>query len=301
MSGPGRTDATAAGTGPSAAPFAVAALAVFLFAVMDALIKHVAAIYPTVQIVTLRFACGVPFALALGWWLELRLPGPAAWRAHGLRGLLTVATGLQFFYALAILPLAQAIALFFLAPLFLALLAALILREPIRGSTWASLALGFCGVGIMLGGEVLAASGSLATLAGAAAALGSALTYALNAVLLRRRALADPLAVIVLLQHVIPLGLTLPFTAVVWLPPSPAHWLLFLVTGALGVSAMTALAWAFARAPAGRLGILEYTALVWAAAIGWYAFGELPSLATLGGAFLIVAACLLGTWRQGEA
>lgn len=283
----------------AALPYLLAALSILLLAVMDSMIKAVVAHYPVVEVTALRFLCGLPWAIGLAWSARVRLPSAPVWRAHLLRGVLTVATGLQFFYALAVLPLAQAVALFFLTPLFIALFAALFLGEPIRLAMLAGVALGLGGMGIILSGQLGAAGLAGGSLPGAAAALGSAVTYALNAVLLRHRAQADPLALIVLLQNLVPFVLTAPLAALAWSWPTLAHWLLFLVAGLLAVAAAFGLTFAYARAPAGRVGVLEYTALVWAGLIGWWAFAETPTPETLAGAALIVLACLLGAWRRG--
>lgn len=277
-------------------PFLVAAFGIFLLSLMDGLIKG-AASYPTVQIVFMRFACGMPWALLALAVLRPAPPSAAMVRAHLLRGALVVVTASLFFYALAHLELAEAITLAFLSPLFLAVLAALILKEPIPPAVLIAIAVGFIGMTVIVAGKVGGGEFNLTRMLGIAAAILSALFYAANLVLLRKRAQTDALGLIVLFQNLFPMLMIAPFAFMVWQTPEPSSWLLFIGIGLLGLVGHLCMAWAFARANAGPLGVLEYTALVWSSALGYFAFGEVPSWTTWAGAALIVAACLAVTRR----
>ncbi len=129
-------------------------------------------------------------------------PSAETLRTNGIRAVLVVATALCFFHGLSALPLAEALALSFLSPVFIALFAAGFLREPVRGAVWAALMVGLVGVAVVVGGQVGAESGGSAW--GVAAVLASALTYALSMVLLRARARQDPVVTIVAIQNVGP-------------------------------------------------------------------------------------------------
>jgi drug/metabolite transporter (DMT)-like permease len=277
------------------APFLVAGFGIFLLSLMDGLIKGVAAAHPTPQIVFMRFACGLPWALLALAVLRPRWPDRAMVRAHLLRGALVVLTASLFFYALAHLELAEAITLAFLSPLFLAVLAALILKEPIPPAVLIAIVVGFVGMTVIVASKVGGGIFDLARVLGIAAAILSALFYAANLVLLRKRAQTDALGLIVLFQNLFPMLMVAPFAYFVWETPDPRSWLLFAGIGLLGLGGHLCLAWAFARANAGPLGVLEYTALVWGSAIGFMAFGEVPEWTTWAGAALIVAACLAVT------
>ena len=121
--------------------------------------------------------------------------------------------------------------------------------------------------------------------------------YAFSVVLLRQRAQRDKFMHIVLFQNVGPMLLISPFAFAVWQAPSAAHLAWFVIMGALGVSGHILLTTAFAKAEAARLAPLEYTALVWAALLGYAVFGEVPTLATLAGGILIIAAALVTSRR----
>jgi S-adenosylmethionine uptake transporter len=83
----------------------------------------------------------------------------------------------------------------------------------------------------------------------------------------------------------------------VWTPPSGTDYLLFAFLGLLGVSAHTMLAHAFARIEAARLAPVGYMTLVWGVLFGFLFFAEIPGLATLAGAALIVIATLVSQRR----
>lgn len=273
-------------------PFLVAALGIFLLTVMDALIKGVASTHSTTQIVFMRYACGLPWALLFFVFARPSRPTREMVRAHLLRGGLVVVTAFLFFYALARLPLAETITLTFLSPLFLAALAAIILKEPIPPAVLIAIGVGFLGMGVIVAGKIGGGEFDLVRVLGIAAAVSSALAYAANLVLLRKRAQTDPFGLIILFQNLFPLVIIAPFAWLVWEVPSWASWATFLGIGAFGLAGHLCMAWAFRHANAGPLGVLEYTALIWSAGLGYFVFSEVPGWTTWAGAALIVAACL---------
>ncbi|MEH3145071.1 MAG: DMT family transporter [Methylobacterium frigidaeris] len=268
-----------------------AAFGIALLSLMDATIKGLADRHAVAVIAFIRYAVGS--AIMLGLVLVLRPGRPSAetLRTNGVRAVLVVATALCFFHGLSALPLAEALALSFLSPVFIALFAAGFLREPVRGAVWAALAIGLLGVAVVVGGQVGAPGGG-GSAWGIAAVLASALTYALSMVLLRARARQDPVVTIVAIQNVGPaLMLAVP-AALSWGPVGGPDWALLVLVGALGVAGHLVLARAYARAEAGRLAVMEYTALLWAIGLGFVAYGEVPGVATLAGSALILA----GSW-----
>ena len=84
----------------------------------------------------------------------------------------------------------------------------------------------------------------------------------------------------------------------VWTPPTLADTLQFALLGSIGVTAHTMLAHAFARIEAARLAPVGYVTLVWGVVFGFLFFAEVPGLATLAGAALIVAGTLVSQRRQ---
>jgi S-adenosylmethionine uptake transporter len=202
-----------------------------------------------------------------------------------------------FFFALARLPLADAIALSFISPVLTALFGVLLLGERLDWRIALALAGGFAGMLLIVGGGLGSAEPTYDVLIGAAAVILSAVGYALNIILLRHRATRDPLSQIVLFQNLGPAVILALPTAWVWLPPTWSDYALFALLGTLGVTAHTMLAHAFARVEAARLAPVAYVTLVWGILFGLLLFGEVPGLATLAGAVLIVVATMAGQRR----
>ncbi len=269
----------------------MAVLGIGLLSIMDAAVKEVAIAVPTWEIVFLRYLFGTGFALPMFLAQQRRLPPLEVLRAHLLRSVAVVITATTFFYALGALPLAVTLALSFTSPILIALLARIGLGERASMGVLIAIAMGFLGVLTVLAGE-LERSGT-ATLLGIAAAATAAVSYAVAMVSLKARAMRDPLASIVLLQNLFAMLLIAPFAAAVWIAPLPQQLLWFALIGLLGTAGHFAMAWSYRHADASRLGAIEYTAFLWAVALGLAFFGEVPSLATLAGAALIIAGALM--------
>ena len=273
-----------------------ATAAIGVLTVMDGIVKHVSTELATPQIVFLRYMSGAICAAIVFRIAGTVRPSTAAVRAHALRSLAVALTATSFFYALATLQLAVAMALGFTAPIFIALFAALTLGERPGRATWVAIAIGFAGVLVVLSGELSEAGRT--TWLGVAAALFSAVAYAVVMVMLKNRAALDPVPTIVLLQNVLAGLFMTPAGLWAWSPLSLTAALWLALIGVLGTVGHLAMAWAYGRAEASRLGVLEYTAFVWAALIGVVFFAEIPSLSTVAGACLIIAGALLVALRR---
>ena len=211
----------------------------------------------------------------------------------GRAALCGVMAGL-FFWGTIYTPLAEAMALSFIAPLIALFLAAVFLGERIARRAFAGSLLALAGVGVIVAGTVAAgAHYSPAAVHGMIAILCSAVLYAANLVVQRRQAqLAGPVE-IAFFQNLFIALLFAP--GAWWLAAVPHGGLLALigVGAALAVVSLMLLGWAYARAEAQVLVPLEYTAFIWACLVGWLMFGEAVTLRTLGGVVLIVGGCLL--------
>lgn len=272
-----------------------ATLGIFLLTGMDAVIKGQMLEHPFGVAVFLRFVAGSIVAAAVIAWVRPAFPTRDSIRANALRVPVVVATASSFFYSVDALPLAEALALAFLAPVFVAIFGVILLKERISPAILMALAAGLAGMLVMtwprLTGEVTGA------VDGVAAALFAAVTYALNLVLLRRIALKEHPSIIVFAQNAGP-ALVLAVPAMLWWSsPSLADYATFMGAGVLGVAGHLLLTSAFARAPASRLAPVEYTGLIWASILGFVFFGERPGLETYAGALLIIAGALLLTRR----
>lgn len=260
---------------------------------MDATIKSLTPHYPTFQIAFMRFAMGSLFATALFLLQRPQWPSRDTVRYNALRSVLVVFTATTFFFALSKLAMAEAMALSFVSPLFMAALGVLLLGERFDWRIGIALIAGIAGMTVIVSGRLSGGEVSRDMMLGAGAVLISAMTYALTMVLLRARAQVDPLPTIVLFQNVGPAVLLAAPAAAVWQTPTAAHVGLFLLVGGLGVCGHTLLVHAFARAEAARLAPVHYVVLVWGIVFGFLFFAEVPTLWTLAGAALIVIATLM--------
>lgn len=276
-------------------PFAVACVGIALFSTVDAAMKGLAIALGAYNAMLWRVGVGV--VLSAGPYLALRKnwPSRAGLRIHVLRGAVGSVMAVMFFYGLAHVPMAEGIALSFIAPLIALYLAAVMLGETIeRRSVVASL-LGIAGVAVLL--LARAGSGAERHWDGVGAILVSAVLYAWNLILMRRQALlASPIEV-GFFQNLTTgafLLLAAPFLAVV---PGAGHLPMLTLAALLAFVSLMLISWAYGRAQAQVLVPVEYTAFVWAALLGALFYGEAIGIGVIGGAVLIVAGCLVATWR----
>ena len=280
-----------------ALPFAAGCLGIALFSVMDAVMKHLVVEIGTYNALVWRNGTGALIAGAFFLTMRQRWPARPVMRIHITRGLVGTVMALLFFWGLGRVPLAQAIALAFIAPLIALYLAAILLKERIERRALFASGLGLTGVLVIFAGQAEADLGREAVL-GSIAILASACLYAYNIILMRQQAqVARPLEVAFFMSGITALTLSLaaPVLAVV---PAAEHWPAIISGALLAFGSLLLLAWAYARAQAQHLAPVEYTSFIWAVLLGWLVFGESVSWFTLAGAALIVAACLIAAGRR---
>jgi drug/metabolite transporter (DMT)-like permease len=280
--------------------FAVAAAGIGLFSVMDAFMKSLTLALGVYNALVWRTGTSVLIAGAVWGATDRSMPSGRALKLHLLRGSITAAMALLFFWGLARVPMAQAISLAYIAPLLALLLGARLLGERVGSRVVLASLLALVGVAIILAGHGRLALGREA-LWGAAAILASAVLYAGNLVVARLQSQAARPAEIAFLQSIVVTAILL--LAAPWLlhlPPTVEWWKI--VSGALlATGSLFLLAWAYAHGETGYLATTEYTSFVYAAGLGWLVFGERVATTTLIGAAVIVAACLWGARRGAPA
>ena len=280
-----------------AVPFAVATAGIAFFSVMDAVMKHLALEIGTYNALLWRTMAGAAIGAAFFFGARSRWPAAPAMRVHLTRGLLGVPMAVLFFWGLARVPMAQAIALAFVAPMIALYLAALVLKETIEPRAILASLLGFAGVLVIFAGQAEAELGPDA-FRGSIAILGSAALYGYNIILMRRQALLARPTEVAFFTSGIMAGsflLAAPFLAV----PPPASELPAIVGAALlAFASLLLLSWAYARAEAQHLAPVEYTSFVWAALLGFLIFREPVQPFTLAGAAMIIVACLVAATRR---
>ena len=280
-----------------AIPFSVATLGIFTFAMMDVLMKGLSIGLGAYNAILWRTSIALVIAGALFAFKGARWPAKANLKIHVWRSLVVSIMAFLFFWGLAYVPLAEAIALSFIAPLIALYLASALLGESIgRGAILASL-IGFSGALIIIGGKL---GGKYDTRVGwgIAAILLSAVMYAYNLILQRQQALVANPVEIAFFQSGTIVAVYLCFAPWLAVTPPVAFMAELSAAAILSITSVLLLSWAYARAEARILIPVEYTAFIWAAILGWLVFDERLTLATLIGTAMIVTGCLLALRQQ---
>jgi S-adenosylmethionine uptake transporter len=281
--------------------FAVALGAVALLSIMDAVMKHLVIAIGILAVSIWRALANLLLSGAL--YLPRRLPWPnrRTLKLHVARGVLVTVMAFLFFWGIGRVPLAQAIALTFIAPLISLVLANMVLGEEIGPRSIAGSVVAFAGVLVIMFGQAHAELG-LDVLLGSAAILGSALCYAGNIVMMRPQALAAKPLEINFFQALTVMTVWIVALPFVGIPQSPGwQWMWIAVAAVLSTCGTLLYGWSYARGEASYLAVTEYSAFLWASALGWYVFHEQVSMYTLAGAVLIVGGCLVAAGRKGAA
>jgi len=285
---------------------------VSIFSIQDAVIKHLSGQYPVHQIVFLRSLTSLVLLLAFVALSE----GTRGLRSgrlalHGLRGLALFAAYMAYYLGLASMSIAEAVALFFTAPFFVAALSNLVIGEPVGPRRWAAIIVGFSGVIIVLrpSTALFEPSACLPILA--------ALSYAVSALLARRLGSTDSSGTMalsaaafyavasgLLALAVAPLGAapdghaSLRFLLLPWTSPTAEDLGLMVLCGVIAALGSFFLAQGYRLAEANTVVPFEYVALPWGVLWGWLFFDNLPDRATLAGGAVIVASGLYILHRE---
>ena len=259
----------------------------------DAASKWLVERYAPLQILFVRSLIALPVAALL----VAALVGPSALRSHRpgihlLRGALSVLATLAFIWSLGRLPLAEATALMFVAPLLLALLAVPILGERPRRADAATLGVG------LLGMLLIVRPGTAAFQPAALAALLAALLYALTMIAGRWIDARDSVWTVLVYVPLISLVLCAFTLLQDWPEREAGDALAFAVSALCGTLGVTLIPQSFRMAPAALVAPFEYTALIWASLFGWSVFGAVPAMWTWIGAAVIAAGSLGMTWAE---
>lgn len=290
------------------APLAVLSVCggVALAASLDAAVKWLSGDYPVHQLLVLRCIVAVPvlFVLAGMRGREIATMHPR-WPVVAARALIMCSAYLAFAMAIAAMPIADAVAIYFTLPLFVAALAGPMLGEKVRLERWLAILAGFLGVLIMIrpGAGVFEPAALLALFAAFAYATGQMLTrwlgFGLRAPVLAFQQNVVYLLVGTILSLVFGFGY---FTAEVhpsidfmlrgWATPTLADLTLILSLGVVSGLAMVLYTQAYRLTEANLVAPFEYTAMIWATVYGLVLFGDFPDWITGAGAALVIGAGL---------
>jgi drug/metabolite transporter (DMT)-like permease len=291
----------------------MALAAVTLASAQDAIIKSVSGSYPSYETVAIRGIISIPILLV---WLSYRgslasLATPH-WRPIILRGFVLSSAYFAYILALAAMPMANSVSIYFTMPFFVAAFSGLALKEQVPVHRWIAIAAGFVGVLVM----VRPSQGTFQP--AALLALYSAFAYAIGQMLGRRISPSVDSLVIGNWQNLIYLIVALVVGLAVWafgLGTESSKALAFLtrapvwpnwqdgvvlsIMAILSIGTMLAYVSAYRLAPANFVAPFEYSAMVWAVLYGVFIFNDFPDRYTWIGAAIVVGAGLFMLWRDG--
>ena len=248
---------------------------------------------PILQVVWARLALGALMTLPFA----LRIAGPAAlwpdrpWY-HSIRAAFLVAATFCFFLSLKWLPIADALAIFFVQPLIVTILSALILRETVGPRRWIAVAVGFVGTLIIIRPGIAEVNpGSwLALAAGANLACYFVMTRAIS---------GQAHAMVTTFQTNLLGGAIL--TALiwtVWVWPSPEQWLMLVALAFIATFGHLLIVKAYDHAEASLLAPLAYTEMITSVALGWMFFGDFPDAYTFLGVAILISCAIYISMRE---
>jgi S-adenosylmethionine uptake transporter len=283
----------------STIPFSVATLGIAVFSMMDVLMKGLSIAIGAYNAMLWRLLAGSIFAGAIFIARRSRWPEAATLRLHWLRGAVAAAMATAFFWGLARVPMAEAVALSFIAPLITLYLAAIMLGEKIGRNVIIASLLGLSGVVVILSAR-LSGDYQPEALKGVMAIFTSAVLYAFNLILQRKQAQIASPTEIVFFQSFTAFAVLMLFAPIFAVVPAIEHVPSIAGSAVLAMISLMLLSWAYARAEAQILVAVEYTAFIWAAIFGWLFFQEAVTWATLTGTALIVTGCIIAARQRPE-
>lgn len=293
-----------------------ASVAVVFFSINDVAIKFLSDGYALHQVVLIRSL------IALLVIVVIIAPMTSGWgiartkklKMHMLRGLCVVFANMTFFLGLAAMPLADAVAIFFISPLVITLFSVVFLGEVVGPRRWAAIAVGFIGVLVMM------RPGTAAFQVASLLPLVAAFCYAGLHTLTRRIGGTESAATMAFYIQIvfIIVGLlfgflvgdgrfgdqsdpSLAFLFRAWGWPDPADYLIFLIVGAGIAVAGYLISQAYRVAEASYVAPFEYLALPMSVVWGMVVFGEYPGGWDYAGMGLILGAGLFTIWRDAQA
>lgn len=279
-------------------------LAVGLATSQDAIVKFLSGTFPAYEIMAFRGLMAIPFL--------------SAWQARGvgfkamntpllglvmIRSLILCSAYFSFILAIAVMPLANAVAIYFTMPFFMAAMVGKGLGEKVPSYRWLAIAVGFIGVVITLRPGV--SSFQPASLL----ALYSAFGYAVGQMMSRHISQTVPPIVISNWQNLFYIGAAVVIGAVVYalgyagtdvMPsltksfhlPDSTHVISLLLLGVFSAISATSFISAYQNAEANFVAPFEYTAMIWAVLFGIFLFNDFPDIYTWVGAAVVIGAGL---------
>lgn len=265
------------------------------FSIMHGLVRFVSEVLPPFQIAFFRNVFGLAFLLPLLMRSRFAILRTQKIGLHVLRGVINIGAMLMFFTALSISPLAKVTALSFTAPIFMAILAVLVLGERFRIYRWLAILFGFAGMLIILRPGIVAID------TGALLVTGAAALWAVAMIIIKILSRTESSLTIVAYMGIF-LGLFSVFPALwVWRPFGFETLCWMVLIGLFGTIAQMTLSQALKETDPTALMPFDFLKLIWTAIIGAWYFAEIPDVFTWIGAAVIFSSGLFIAYRERRA
>ncbi|WP_420345777.1 DMT family transporter [Pelagibius sp.] len=273
---------------------ACAVIGLFGMAVMDACAKFLGAGYAISQIILARNAFGLVTILAFvlvagGGLASLKPKRPALLVARSAANL---GAAFLFFTGLRYLPLADAFAIAFAAPLFITALSVPVLGEHVGIRRWAAVIFGFVGV------LVVVQPGTATFRVEALLPLGAALSYAIAMLIGRKQTKYLTTSAILFWPSLIAVGVTALMMPAQWQTPSLPDFGLFVFMGVIGTAGMMLITQGYRFAPAAVIAPFDYSVLLWGVIFGWVIWRDVPGPNVWIGSAILIASGLYILHRE---
>jgi len=267
-------------------------LSTVAFSIMHGLVRFVSEVLPPFQIAFFRNIFGLAFLLPLLMRSRFAVLRTRQIGLHALRGVINMAAMLMFFTALSISPIAKVTALGFTAPIFMAILAVIVLGERFRIYRWSAIFLGFVGMLIILRpGLVVIDTGALLV-------IGSAVLWAVAMLIIKIQSQTESSLTIVAYMGIF-LGIFSIAPALwVWQPFELQTLGLMVLIGLFGSIAQMAISESLKETDPTALMPFDFLKLIWTAMIGAWFFAEIPDMFTWIGATVIFSSGLFIALRE---
>jgi drug/metabolite transporter (DMT)-like permease len=277
-------------------------LSVFLFVVMAGIIKSVSGHVPPGQSVFFRSFFAIPVIVV---WLTMRKELRIGFKTqnpmnHVWRGVIGTSAMAMTFGALGLLPLPEMTAIGYAMPIFVVIFAAMFLNETVRLFRLMTVAVGLIGVMIIMAPRLSADVIDVTETLGAVLALGAAVGAALAQVFIRKLTKTETTSSIVFWFSVTASGLSLLTIYWGWVIPTPKEAALLILAGIIGGVGQILLTSSYRLADASFVAPFEYSSMLFSIAIGFAFFDEVPTVTTLVGAAVVIAAGIMIIWRERQ-
>jgi drug/metabolite transporter (DMT)-like permease len=279
-----------------------------VFSLQDVILKRLSGEYPLYQAMIIRSLTAVPLLLIIVRVLDGRLSTITTpnWGWMFARGFLNFVAYTAYYLGLAAMPMADTVALFFTAPLFITLAAALVFKERIGATNILALLAGFAGMLMIFNPS--ASVFDPAALLPVLGAFGYALTQLATRVMGRTETagamtfwgnlsfLASALALAAVFGSGAHDGATHPSLAFLtrgWQEMPVTDLLLFMACGLIASIGLSLLTYAYRVAPSSSVAPFEYSFIIWGVLWGWLFWAQLPATLAWGGIALLIVAGLI--------